>query len=97
LSSDIDSTETLQAYLDNHATLTVLASKATLQADGVETVSFSISGQMAFDYKLMQENIVKLVGSVNDGTLVFSTDIAGTYTVELKIGNATGYAQVEAL
>lgn len=91
------SSATLQAVLDNHAVLTVNATKASIAADGADTVGFSIAGQTAFSYRLMRENILIEEGAVNDGVLEFASDDPALYTVELKVGNSTGYAQVAVI
>lgn len=97
LSSETLSVETLQAVLDNHAVLTVNATKATIQANDVDTVRFSIAGQTTFAYTLFKENILLDSGNVADGFLDFATDDEATYYVELKLANGqTGYAKVIA-
>ncbi len=97
LTSQIDSVETLQAFLDNHAALVVIANKATINADGVDTVALNIAGQTNFNYRLMRENIVIEAGVITDGVLEFATDDPAVYLIELKIGSQTGYAKVEAI
>lgn len=96
VSSEVDSLETLQAILDNHAALTVVADKTTIQADGADSVTWSIAGQTVFDYRLFKNNIEIAAGTVSDGSLVFNTDQPELYSVELKIGSQTGYGQVVA-
>lgn len=97
LSSEVDSIATLQAVLDNHAALTVNATKATIQANDVDTVRFSIAGQTTFTYTLFKENILLDSGNVADGFLDFATDDEATYYVEFKLANGqTGYAKVIA-
>lgn len=93
----VETTEQLAAFLANHAVLTVLASKSQIVANGVDSVSWTIAGQTSFSYILLKENIQIATGAVADGSLVFQTDIPALYNVELKIGEATGYSQVEAL
>lgn len=97
LFSEQDSSEVLQAVLDNHAVLTVNATGTQLTANGLDSVAWSIVGQTAFTYVLYRDNLQVATGNVNDGTLVFATDEPGVYHVELKTGNQTGYATAEAI
>lgn len=85
-----------QSILDNHAFLTVNATKTTILADGIDSTSLTIAGQTTFDYAILRENILVASGAVNDGILEFSTDEPSTYLFELKVGSQTGYAKVIA-
>lgn len=97
IASDIDNLVTLQAFLDNHGAVTVNTTKTTIQADGVDTVRFTITGQTNFAYKILKENLLLDSGNVVDGFLDFTSDDKATYFVELKLANdQTGYAKVAA-
>lgn len=97
LSSESDSTPALQSFLDNHAVLTVNSTKAVIQANGADSVTWSMVGQTTFAYSILKENIQVASGLIVDSALVFSTDEKGHYLVELKVGSQTGYAVVEAI
>lgn len=97
LTSAIDSAETLQAFLDNHAALTVLADKTTITANGSDSVTWTIQGQTVFSYVILKNNLAIASGNIVDGALVFSTDVKDIYLVQLTLGQQTGFAMVEAV
>jgi hypothetical protein len=57
----------------------------------------TVTGLTTFDYKVWLNGAVVLSGAIADGSLEFSTDTPGTYTIEVVNGDQTGYVEVMAV
>jgi hypothetical protein len=87
---------TLQAILDGHASLSPSASQASITANGVAESVVTVHGLTTFNYRVWLSGVVVLSGTISDGSLEYSTDTPGAYTIEVMDGNSTGYVEVVA-
>jgi hypothetical protein len=87
---------TANAIVNGHHALSPSASLASIAANGVAESVITVPGLTVFDYKLWLNGVVVASGSIADGSLEFSTDTPGVYTVEVFNGDDTGYITVTA-
>lgn len=90
-----DTTEMLQAWVDNHAVLTVNCTQPAILADGVTSTLISVSNGQAFSFRVLRYNI-EIHADNADGVLEFTTTDPAEYLFELKQGEMTGYCKVVA-
>lgn len=86
----------IETALATHATFAVNVTKSEILPNGTDESALSITGQTAFTFTYYKDNLPAGGGVVNDGVLEFSADAEAIYIFELKVGNQTGYATVEA-
>lgn len=86
--------------LTGYNSLILSAIPPNILANGVQETTITSAGLMTFDYNIWKVanrfNTLVLSGSINDGTLVFSTNESGVYLFEFISGNNTGYVEVTA-
>lgn len=86
--------------LTGYNSLILSAMPPSILANGVQETTITSAGLMTFDYNIWKVanrfNTFVLSGSINDGTLVFSTNESGVYLFEFISGNNTGYVEVTA-
>lgn len=86
----------VQNVIDGHNTLTLSATLSSITADGVQETVITSAGLNSFDYRVWRNGAIVLSGSINDGSLDFSTNEAGVYLVEFIDGTSTGYKEITA-
>lgn len=91
--ANINSADTI---VNGHASLSPSASQASIAANGVAESVVTVTGLTNFTYKIWLNEAVVMSGTISDGSLEFSTDTPGTYTIEVINGNDTGYTEVTA-
>lgn len=84
------------AALATHATLAPTVSKAEILANGLDETRVTLPSGENFTYQIYRNNLLAFEGTVSDGVLDIATDTADTYTVEVKVGQNTGYVEFEA-
>lgn len=85
------------SIMESHAALVPGLTKATIQADNVDSTVITLPGQQSFAVRVWY--LHGIVGQMNvaDGSLVFLTDTPGQYIVELSLNGNTGFVVVEAI
>ena len=90
----------ITAILQGHYTLAVASDKSAIASDNVEeAVITCVELPTTFDYNVYSGIDIVLSGSVDDGSLEFSTNVPGRYTIEIKEQGAyrTGYINLEVV
>jgi len=90
----------LEDYLAGWNSLTLQVTPNTpIAADGVAEAVITCAGVMAFDCYIWKGNlVVQQQLGIADGEIVFSTDQAGLYVIEMRLANgSSGYIKVEAV
>jgi hypothetical protein len=81
-------------------TLTVSSDKESIASDNVEeAVITCVELPTVFDYNVHLGDEVVLSGSVGDGSLEYSTNVSGSYIIEIIEQGTynTGYAKLEVI
>lgn len=97
LIADTSQDATISGVVAGHNTLSPISTQAQIDADGVDEAVISVDGLTVFDYQIWLWGEVIASGTVNDGSLEFSTDTVGVYLVEIFDGDDTGHIEVEAV
>lgn len=85
-----------QTIVDGWETLTPLATKNTIIANGVDTTNITVNGLTTFQYKIYSGDEIINSGTINDGTLELTSIVAGTLLIEISSGNNNGFIEIEA-
>lgn len=92
--------DTATAIQAGHNTLSVAATKTTIDADAIDETAIECATiGMVFDYKFWRDGALVASGNITDGTLEYSTNTPGTLLFEVKnpANWETGYIEVIAL
>jgi hypothetical protein len=89
----------LTAVVNDHNSLTINADTTSITVLGQEEATITCDELLTdFDYVIWQGSDISSSGSVSDGSIEFSANEPGTYTIEIieQGTNRTGYIEVIA-